>query len=71
MIFQTIRQQQPLIHCITNYVVANFQANGLLAIGASPVMADDCQEVEEINVLHMHIYWKKRIKQHMYSPSKV
>lgn len=48
MIFQTIRQQQPLIHCITNYVVANFQANGLLAIGASPVMADDYQEVEEM-----------------------
>ncbi len=48
MIFQTIRQQQPLIHCITNYVVANFQANGLLALGASPVMADDSQEVEEM-----------------------
>ncbi|CAM5582441.1 Hydroxyethylthiazole kinase [Lysinibacillus sphaericus] len=40
MVFQTIRKKQPLIHCITNYVVANFQANGLLAIGASPVMAD-------------------------------
>lgn len=48
MIFQTIRKKQPLIHCITNYVVANFQANGLLAIGASPVMADDPQEAEEM-----------------------
>ena len=48
MIFQTIRNKQPLIHCITNYVVANFQANGLLAIGASPVMADEAQEVEEM-----------------------
>ncbi|GLC88287.1 hydroxyethylthiazole kinase [Lysinibacillus piscis] len=48
MIFQAIRQQQPLVHCITNYVVANFQANGLLAIGASPVMADDPNEVEEM-----------------------
>ncbi|MGE8034802.1 hydroxyethylthiazole kinase [Lysinibacillus sp. NPDC093692] len=48
MIFQTIRKQNPLIHCITNYVVANFQANGLLAIGASPVMADDGHEVEEM-----------------------
>ncbi|MEY9978112.1 hydroxyethylthiazole kinase [Lysinibacillus sp. RC79] len=48
MIFQTIRKQNPLIHCITNYVVANFQANGLLAIGASPVMADDSHEVEEM-----------------------
>ena len=48
MIFQTIRKKNPLIHCITNYVVANFQANGLLAIGASPVMADGCDEVEEM-----------------------
>lgn len=48
MVFQTIRKQNPLIHCITNYVVANFQANGLLAIGASPVMADDSHEVEEM-----------------------
>ncbi|WP_342558970.1 hydroxyethylthiazole kinase [Metasolibacillus sp. FSL K6-0083] len=43
-----IRQQHPLIHCITNYVVANFTANGLLAIGASPVMADEVSEVEEM-----------------------
>ncbi|KOS64756.1 hydroxyethylthiazole kinase [Lysinibacillus agricola] len=48
MIFRTIRKKNPLIHCITNYVVANFQANGLLAIGASPVMADDSHEVEEM-----------------------
>ncbi|WP_068983989.1 hydroxyethylthiazole kinase [Lysinibacillus xylanilyticus] len=48
MIFHTIRKRNPLIHCITNYVVANFQANGLLAIGASPVMADDSHEVEEM-----------------------
>ncbi len=48
MILQTIRKQQPLIHCITNYVVANFQANGLLAIGASPVMADEVDEVDEM-----------------------
>lgn len=48
MILQAIRKKQPLIHSITNYVVANFQANGLLAIGASPVMADEVQEVEEM-----------------------
>ncbi|MGE7914669.1 hydroxyethylthiazole kinase [Lysinibacillus xylanilyticus] len=48
MIFHTIRKRNPLIHCITNYVVANFQANGLLALGASPVMADDSHEVEEM-----------------------
>lgn len=43
-----IRQEQPLIHCITNIVVANFQANGLLALGASPVMADAIEEATDI-----------------------
>ncbi|MFP3919416.1 hydroxyethylthiazole kinase [Lysinibacillus telephonicus] len=43
-----IRQKNPLVHCITNYVVANFTANGMLAIGASPVMADEMDEVQEM-----------------------
>jgi len=43
-----IRKRQPLIHNITNYVAAPLQANGLLAIGASPLMADDHTEVAEI-----------------------
>lgn len=46
---QKIRDEQPLIHCITNSVVANFQANGLLAVGASPVMADALEEVVEMS----------------------
>ena len=47
-IWNEIRQQAPLIHNITNTVVANFSANGLLAIGASPVMADAIEEVAEM-----------------------
>lgn len=43
-----IHQAKPLVHCITNYVVANFTANGLLAIGASPVMADEVEEVADM-----------------------
>ncbi|MFC7687721.1 hydroxyethylthiazole kinase [Ureibacillus sp. GCM10028918] len=43
-----INQAKPLVHCITNYVVANFTANGLLAIGASPVMADEVEEVADM-----------------------
>lgn len=43
-----IRHENPLIHCITNHVVANFQANGLLALGASPIMADSIEEMTEI-----------------------
>lgn len=48
MSLQKINTQKPLVHCITNYVVANFTANGLLAIGASPVMADAQEEVAEM-----------------------
>ena len=43
-----IRQHAPLVHCISNIVVANFKANGLLAIGASPVMADAPEEVAQM-----------------------
>ncbi|WP_338469326.1 hydroxyethylthiazole kinase [Niallia sp. XMNu-256] len=43
-----IRHTRPLIHNITNIVVANFSANGLLALGASPVMADAIEEVSEM-----------------------
>lgn len=45
---QTIKKSSPLIHNITNYVVMESTANGLLAIGASPVMAHASDEVEEI-----------------------
>lgn len=43
-----VRERRPLIHCITNYVTANDVANLLLACGASPIMADEPEEVEEI-----------------------
>ncbi len=43
-----IREQAPLIHNITNYVVMNPTANALLALGASPVMAHAEEEVAEM-----------------------
>lgn len=43
-----VRAQKPLIHCITNYVTANDCANAILAIGGSPIMADDLREVADI-----------------------
>lgn len=43
-----LRQTSPLIHNMTNQVVANFAANGLLALGASPIMAYAIEEIEEI-----------------------
>lgn len=42
------RLKTPLVHNITNYVTVNDCANILLACGASPIMADDINEVEEI-----------------------
>ncbi len=43
-----IRENRPLVHNITNFVVMNFTANILLAAGASPVMAHAENEVEEM-----------------------
>lgn len=45
---ERIRQQSPLVHNITNYVVMNSTANALLALGAAPVMAHAPEEIEEI-----------------------
>lgn len=46
--FDRLRSAGPLIHNITNYVTVNDVANVILACGASPIMADDESEVEEI-----------------------
>ena len=43
-----LQEKAPLVHCITNAVTVNDCANILLACGASPIMADDPEEVEEI-----------------------
>lgn len=43
---EAVRNQNPLVHNITNYVVMNSTANALLAMGASPVMAHAVNEVE-------------------------
>ena len=48
LLMEELRGRRPLVHCITNYVTANDCANILLAIGASPIMADDPEETEEI-----------------------
>lgn len=40
-----VRASGPLVHNITNFVVMNFNANALLAVGASPVMAHAHEEV--------------------------
>jgi hydroxyethylthiazole kinase len=43
-----VRSHAPLVHSITNFVVMQFNANVLLAAGASPVMAHAIEEVAEM-----------------------
>ncbi|MBM6870263.1 hydroxyethylthiazole kinase [Pseudoflavonifractor phocaeensis] len=54
-----VRQKQPLVHNITNYVTANDVANLLLAVGARPIMADDPAEAAQItagcDALHLNL----------------
>ncbi|MGP4076824.1 hydroxyethylthiazole kinase [Halobacillus sp. K22] len=50
-IIKEVRQKQPLIHHITNQVVMNFSANGLLAFGGSPIMAHAREEVQDVTRL--------------------
>jgi hydroxyethylthiazole kinase len=61
-----LRQQSPLVHNITNYVVMNNTANALLALGASPVMAHAHPELADmvgiagatvINIGTLDEYW--------------
>lgn len=43
-----VRERTPLIHNITNYVTVNDVANAILAVGASPIMADEPDEAGDI-----------------------
>jgi hydroxyethylthiazole kinase len=45
---EKIRSANPLVHNITNSVVQDFTANALLALGASPIMSDCAEEIEEL-----------------------
>ncbi len=48
---ELVRHNSPLVHCITNYVAMNFNANALLAIGASPVMAHAKEEMASMTAI--------------------
>ncbi len=45
---KSIKERNPLTHCITNSVTINDCANAVLAIGGSPFMAEDAEELEEV-----------------------
>ena len=43
-----VRKAAPLVLSVTNYVAANLNANGLLAVGASPIMTHQVEEIEDL-----------------------
>ena len=47
-LLEEVKEKNPLTQCITNFVTVNDCANATLAIGASPIMAEAIEEVEEI-----------------------
>jgi hydroxyethylthiazole kinase len=47
-IIQSVRKKTPLIHHLTNQVVMNFTANGLLAFGGAPIMAKSETEANDM-----------------------
>jgi len=66
-----VRERSPLVHSITNLVVMNFNANALLAAGASPVMAHAHEEVADmvgiaqalvLNIGTLDPYWVESMR---------
>jgi len=47
-VLDELRRNGPLVHCMTNIVVAGFTANVLLAVGASPAMVENSEESAEL-----------------------
>lgn len=47
-ICEKLKEEKPLIHCITNPISINQCANAVLAVGARPIMAEHPKEVREI-----------------------
>lgn len=71
---RALRENAPLVHNITNFVVMNYTANALLAVGASPVMAHAVEEVEDmvaiagalvINIGTLSSHWVNGMKKAM------
>lgn len=47
-LLDSVRKHNPLVLNITNDVVTQYVANGLLALGASPIMSNAPQEMDEL-----------------------
>ncbi|MGL4951236.1 MAG: hydroxyethylthiazole kinase [Mycoplasma sp.] len=51
-----IKEKDPLIHCVTNYVSVNDCANSILAVGASPFMSENWEEIKDISQVSDALY---------------
>lgn len=74
-----VRERSPLVHSITNLVAINFNANTLLAAGASPVMAHAHEEVADmvgiaqalvLNIGTLDPYWIESMRLALAAASK-
>ncbi|WP_298625003.1 hydroxyethylthiazole kinase [uncultured Legionella sp.] len=54
--FAQIKQNKPLILCLTNYVTMDLMANSLLALGAAPLMSESMTELEELVTISQAVY---------------
>ncbi len=50
-VYRNVQTVSPLVHCISNQVASNDCANIVLACGASPIMAEDPEEVAEVTAI--------------------
>ena len=50
-VISELRQRQPLVLNLTNYVTMDFMANSLLALGAAPIMTVCDDELEELTAI--------------------
>ncbi len=48
---RAVRAEGGLVHCITNYVTVESCADAVLAVGASPIMSDEPEDVRDITAL--------------------
>ena len=65
---KNLKEKNPLTQCITNYVTVNDVANGLLAIGASPLMSEDPQEQKDIVNINDSLVINKGVRFKKWTP---
>lgn len=53
---ENLRRTKPIILCLTNDVTMDFVANILLSLGASPIMSQHIDEIEELVKISQAIY---------------